>query len=64
MIEYVSRNEIAELLGVSRQYVAALHAKGRLPEPDAIQAGRPLWERGKAEAFAATWERARKSPGE
>ena len=47
--------EIAAMLGVSRQRVQQLTARGDFPEPyDVLAAGRRIWQRADVEAWAST----------
>lgn len=50
-VDYVGQKEIAELLGWSKQQVSNYYNSGRLPIPDQIVSGRPLWDRNKIEHY-------------
>lgn len=49
--DYVGQKEIAEMLGWSKQQVSNYFKDGRLPEPDQMVAGRPLWKKKKIEDY-------------
>lgn len=49
--ELVGQKEICDILGWSKQQVSNYYKDGRLPDPDQIVAGRPLWRRNKIEEY-------------
>lgn len=49
---FVNREQLAEILGVSRQRVRTLESQGKLPPPDAMLADRPLWRHETAMQWA------------
>lgn len=46
--------ELSDILGVTKQRVQQLHVAGRLPEPIAVLAATPVWDRAEVETYAAT----------
>jgi hypothetical protein len=56
-LEVYGSRELAELLNVSRQRLAQLRAEGTLPEPDAVLAATPVWQRRTIDSFTFGWRR-------
>lgn len=52
LIRYLTRQEFADYLGVSRQYVDRMERAGKLPKPDATAGGRPLWREATVAKYA------------
>ncbi|AXQ65150.1 ssDNA-binding protein [Gordonia phage Schmidt] len=53
MIEYMSRGEIAEHLGISLDAIKSYDRRGYLPEPDARIGRNYGWKRSTIDAWAA-----------
>lgn len=51
MLRLVGATGVAQMLGVSRQRAHQMIAEGKLPEPDAFEGDRPLWEVRTIEAW-------------
>jgi hypothetical protein len=56
-LEVYGSRELADLLNVSRQRLAQLRAEGTLPEPDAVLAATPVWQRSTIDSFTFGWRR-------
>lgn len=50
-------SEVAEMLGISRQRLAALRERAAFPAPVATLASGPVWRRGDLSTFAEGWQR-------
>ena len=55
--QLLGTQEVAAMLGVSRQRLYELRSSGRFPEPVAELAATPLWLRSAIAAFIELWDR-------
>jgi len=52
MTDFLTTNQVAELLGIKPGSVRTARQRGRFPLPDMVQLGHPLWSRGTIERWA------------
>jgi len=55
--ELLGMSELMAAIGVSRQRLSALRREGRLPEPMAVLAATPVWDRPSIDSWLRRWER-------
>ena len=56
-LEVFGTRELAQQLGITPQRLVQLRAQGTLPEPDAVLAATPIWQRQTVETFIWGWRR-------